>query len=330
MSTEQKAAKWEKFVSLAWYDGFIEFIFRFVAKTSEPLLALGIVISAADFLDKGQLMRGNASLSLAWAWCQAIAIEASSGVVFVYALQSFKSKDKTKGWFYFALSVLLAITGGAMLLLQLVANITGAGESTLPSYVVYGLAVLRVIVSIGYVYMCRAKHIRFTDLEQAVPPVPSGTPAETPSTISDETVQLILSKLAKLDQLEQAIAEQKITVIQEPVPLPALPETASVSSETKALNMPQIKIRPGFSILNQLETVVASENGDVPTAQSSESSPQSDEASLEAQIKALLVEKPDLSSRKVAEILEKPHSTVYRTFSKVKQQVKQSVSPETV
>jgi hypothetical protein len=86
----------QRFSSLRWYDEVIEFLFRFVAKTSEPLLALGLVISATDFLSKGALMRGNPTLTLSWAWCQAIAIEASSGVVFVYALQSFRQKDKVK------------------------------------------------------------------------------------------------------------------------------------------------------------------------------------------------------------------------------------------
>src|SRR5437867_1922516 len=51
--------KWNAFVSLNWYDGLISFLFRFVAKTSEPLLAIGVIVSAADFLQKGQLMTNN-------------------------------------------------------------------------------------------------------------------------------------------------------------------------------------------------------------------------------------------------------------------------------
>src|SRR6266567_358852 len=315
--SEQQTAKWEKwhsFVSLNWYDGFIEFLFRFVAKTSEPLLALGIVISAVDFLTKGALLTNDQSLTMAWAWMQAIAIEASSGVVFVYALQSFKSKDKVKGWLYLVLSVLLAVTGGAMLLLQLVANLTAVGESVLPDYLVIGLAVLRVIVSIGYVYMCRAKHIRFTDLEGVKQPVSPETPGETPPAISDETVQLILAKLAKLDQLEQTISQQKVTVIEEAETPLALP----VSSETLALNRSPIRIKPGFTSLHQVEAVISPENEVLPPTQS-------DETSLDAQIVALLAEKPALSSRKVAELLDKPHSTVYRYMSQMKQSVKQPV-----
>ena len=59
--------KWQQFTTLGWYDGLIEFLFRFVAKTSEPLLAAGLVISAADFLTSGALMRNNAAFGMAWA-----------------------------------------------------------------------------------------------------------------------------------------------------------------------------------------------------------------------------------------------------------------------
>lgn len=215
----RKEQAWNGFVSLAWYDAFIEFLFKFVAKTSEPLLAMGLVVSAADLLTKGALMRDNPTLTFAWAWAQAIAIEASSGVVFVYALQSFKSRDKLKGWLYLILSVLLAITGGAMLLLQLVANITGAGENTLPASVVYGLAILRVVVSIGYVFMCRAKHIRFTDLAEVKHPVSPVPQAEASAGISEETVQLILSKLAKLDALEQRLVQPVLVSEEKAEPL---------------------------------------------------------------------------------------------------------------
>src|SRR5215831_13391010 len=117
--------RWQSFVTLRWYDGFIEFLFRFVAKTSEPLLALGLVFSAADVLTKGRLMQSNLTLTDAWAWTQAIAIESSGGVVLVYALQSFAQRDKLKGWLYVVLASLLAIVGGMMLYSQLLSNATG-------------------------------------------------------------------------------------------------------------------------------------------------------------------------------------------------------------
>jgi hypothetical protein len=189
--------QWQHFTNLSWYDGLIELLFRFVAKTSEPLLAAGLVISAADFLTSGALMRNNAALSMAWAWTQAIAIEASSGVVFVYALQSFKQQDQIKAWLYLVLSILLALTGGAMLLFQLVANTTGMQERMLPGSVFYGLAVLRVLVSVSYVYLCRAKTIRFTDLAD-VSDISEQQVTQPALALSPEVVNLLIERLDTL------------------------------------------------------------------------------------------------------------------------------------
>src|SRR5437667_73846 len=60
-----KGFSWSKFNSLVWYDTFISFIFRFMAKTSEPLLAVGIIVSAIDFLQKGQLLAAHPQLAFA-------------------------------------------------------------------------------------------------------------------------------------------------------------------------------------------------------------------------------------------------------------------------
>jgi hypothetical protein len=82
MQQSRKWQRWQAFVSLNWYAGVISFIFRFVAMTSEPLLALGVILSAADFLQQGHLMAHNPTLQASWAWAQALAIEASTGPTF--------------------------------------------------------------------------------------------------------------------------------------------------------------------------------------------------------------------------------------------------------
>jgi len=51
--------RWQRlrsFASLNWYEETIKFIFSFVTKTSELLLAAGIVISTANFLTDGDVM----------------------------------------------------------------------------------------------------------------------------------------------------------------------------------------------------------------------------------------------------------------------------------
>jgi hypothetical protein len=58
-------------------------------KTSELLLAAGIVISTANFLTDGAVMSHNIMLSDAWSWAQALAIESSLGIVLLNAFHSF-------------------------------------------------------------------------------------------------------------------------------------------------------------------------------------------------------------------------------------------------
>jgi len=90
-------SRMERFLGLNWYDEFIKFLFRFVAKTSEPLLAAGIVYSAADVLSHGNLGGDHNPLFVeAFGIAQAVAIESSGGVVLVYGLQSVKEKDAVK------------------------------------------------------------------------------------------------------------------------------------------------------------------------------------------------------------------------------------------
>jgi len=156
--------KWQAFISLNWYAGLISFIFRFVAMTSEPLLAFGVIVSAADFLQKGALMAGNTGFASAWAWCQALAIEASTGPTLAFALQAFRAGDKVKGTLYSILASLLFIVGSAMLFLQLVSNVTGTSEASINPWVLYGFLVLRVVVASGILALLCTKHMRFSGL----------------------------------------------------------------------------------------------------------------------------------------------------------------------
>ena len=209
----------EAFVSLAWLDGSINFIFRFVAKTSELLLAIGIIISAADFLTDGRLMHNNLVLADAWAWTQAIAIESSSGVVLMYALQAFRDKDKVKGWIYIALATMLALVGGVMLLTQIILSTTGINLVTQGAlWFIVGIAIARTVVSIAYVVMCRIKHIRFSGLlneEKTTTPVAALPTIEDLSEKIDQSVSLaVTTALQRLEDLQQ----QRFEVVMQELP----------------------------------------------------------------------------------------------------------------
>ena len=187
----------ERFVSLVWYDKLIEFLFRFTAKTSEPLLAAGIVYSAADVLSHGQIGSNDMLLNNAWAITQSVAIESSGGVVLVYGLESIKGKDTVKAWLYLTLSILLSLAGGVMLFMQL-AGWTEQKDSAF----MLSLFALRCIVSIGYIYLCRTKSIRFTALKSECVQEDSSLPQLSlqPTFTLDDVREVVVEVMAQIKE----------------------------------------------------------------------------------------------------------------------------------
>ncbi len=100
------------FLSLGWYEEAIKFVFNFVTKTSELLLAAGVVVSTANFLTAGDVMGHSKFLSDAWSWAQALAIDSSLGIVFMNAFQAVREREKIKAIIFFTLSALLATVAG--------------------------------------------------------------------------------------------------------------------------------------------------------------------------------------------------------------------------
>lgn len=212
---EHKLKGWKAFTSLNWYDGAIEFLFRFVAKTSEPLLAAGIVYSAADVLSKGHLGSTSATMDNLWAISQALAIESSGGVVLVYGLESMKAKDYVKAWLYLILSALLALTGGVMLFMQL----AGLENQQAGSPLMLGLFALRCVVSVGYIYLCRTKAISFRkpDTQGAITTTQPANPAP-----AQESAQIDYPRLAQeLAPLLQAVRTTIIEEVKASITVPA-------------------------------------------------------------------------------------------------------------
>jgi hypothetical protein len=58
----------ETIISLEWYELALTVLFSFVAKTSEVLVAAGLVMSTANFLTDGSIMTAHPGLATAWAW----------------------------------------------------------------------------------------------------------------------------------------------------------------------------------------------------------------------------------------------------------------------
>src|SRR6266536_2775971 len=112
----------ETFLSLNWYEVALRFLFTFVAKTSEVLLAAGLVVSTANFLTDGSILASHPAVSIAWAWAQALAIDSSLGVSLSYAWQCIKQEEWIRGVLYGLLTFLLAGVAGGITTIDIVSH----------------------------------------------------------------------------------------------------------------------------------------------------------------------------------------------------------------
>jgi hypothetical protein len=249
---------------------------------SGPALAISGIIAGVDLLTGGHILQQIWWLSLAWAICllltldfQVLSLGARSHKVY---LSSEKSTRRKVFEIVLAVVVAGAISYVSVQMQSIIARSNGAGLSIEQATMQLGINPIALIwerSALVLVLIFMSGWFREEQVKQAVS-------VETPSTISEDVMSIILEKLQKLDLLEQAIAAQSVTVNQVQEQLLLLPETAGVSSEAE-----------------------------------------SDGASLQAAIAGVLVDSPTLSSREIAERLQRPHTTVYRAINKMKQEVKQ-------
>lgn len=155
------------FASLDWYEEAIKFIFNFVTKTSELLLAAGIVISTANFLTDGDVMSHSKALSDAWSWAQALAIDSSLGIVFMNAFVAAREREKIKAAVFIALTVLLATVAGLITHFDALAHATGlpVSDKSIAGVVpLWIMTALRAVAVIGFLLASRLKHISLNEL----------------------------------------------------------------------------------------------------------------------------------------------------------------------
>ena len=231
----------ERFLSLAWYETALRFIATFIAKTSELLLAGGLVVSTANFLTDGHVL-DNPSAAAAWAWVQALALDSSLGISFYYVLQSLKQRDWTKFALYLVLTGLLTLVAGSITNVDIFSHAihtTMSNALTKLGFDVGLLSTLRSIAVVGFVLMSRLKDVSFKDLynakdaETLTPPPPSAVLAPAPpdpfpvspasktarSTLTIEEVALLYRSLRpsatgtdtaepRVDQMSSALSQR--------------------------------------------------------------------------------------------------------------------------
>ena len=179
MNSERRP-RFEQFLSLAWYETLLRFIATFIAKTSELLLAGGLVVSTANFLTDGHVL-DNAGAAAAWAWVQALALDSSLGISFYYVLQSLKQRDWVKFALYLVLTGLLTLVAGSITNVDIFSHAihtTMSSALTKLGFDVGLLSTLRAIAVVGFVLMSRLKDVSFKDLYHAKDTEPLAPPPQ--------------------------------------------------------------------------------------------------------------------------------------------------------
>jgi hypothetical protein len=206
--TNDRLSWFQSFASLEWYEETIRFLFNFVSKTSELLLAAGIVVSTANFLTDGEILRGNKIVSEAWAWSQAIAIDSSLGIVFLNGFHALREREKIKALIFFTLTALLASVAGLITHFDALGHATGLPltDKTISGIIpVWIMTALRAVAVIGFLLTSRLKHFSFNQLrrdlsQEPSPPEPS---LEAPTPLSPINYQALASALVVATRQEE-------------------------------------------------------------------------------------------------------------------------------
>ncbi len=277
MQEPVKHTRWRSFASLAWYDEAIKFLFNFVAKTSEVLLAAGLIVSTANFLIDGNLMTGHPVVATAWAWCQAIAIDSSLGVTFYYVFGCIKRQDWIKTVLYSLLTILLAVVAGTITNIDTFSHAqhltiaTATAEVGIPVWV---LTLLRAIAVVGFILMSRLKDVSFTELYQSPKSaIQSPTPAPTPAL--EEIIEQLDARYQQ--RIETTMERVTVTI------------TQAVLEATQP-RLPAIEV-PRLPAPKPKEVYQQAYSDSVPV----------DTPGVEQRIRSVLMETPDVSIRKLAE-----------------------------
>jgi hypothetical protein len=213
----------ERFLALNWYETALRFVATFVAKTSELLLAAGLVVSTANFLLDGNVL--NNAQATAWAWVQALALDSSLGISFYSVLQCLKQRDWVKFALYTILTGLLTLVAGSITKVDIFSHAVHTTMSSALARLGFDvglLSTLRAIAVVGFVLMSRLKDVSFRDLyrandAEATAPTPatlgpdgsSGTPASEAirSTLAIEEAALLFPYAGGAGSLEPPVAQ---------------------------------------------------------------------------------------------------------------------------
>jgi hypothetical protein len=254
------------FAALGWYEETITFLFTFTAKTSEVLLAAGLVVSTANFLTDGTVMGHNDQLATAWAWAQAFAIDSGLGITFFSVFICLKQRDWLKATLYGLLTLLLAVVAGTITNIDTFSHALHTSIASATAQVGLDLKVLttlRAIAVVGFVMMSRLKQVSFKELyasepsdklEQVSVPVASANQTamelesgpQEPSSPDElgplEGTSLSMTELAHL--LKILVQQHGTTINEEQHALFSVAEVAETGTQSNEMRATQEPVMP--------------------------------------------------------------------------------------
>jgi hypothetical protein len=201
---------------------------------SGPALAISGIIAGIDLVTGGNMLRDWPGLTLAWAICLLLTLDFQVLNLGVRAQRLYVSKEKHWAQKYGEIAIILLIASGiAYVSIQMQSIIAIANSASIPvaeaadrlGINLLALTWERSILVLALIFL--SGWSRETKTDSSVLSVPQAS-------LDDQTVQLILSKLAKLDQLEQMIVPAQIEVVEQvetPLALPQ-PEEEQGGTET--------------------------------------------------------------------------------------------------
>jgi hypothetical protein len=206
-----------------------------------PALAISGIIAGVDLLTGGNLMKNTGWMSLAWAICLLLTLDFQVLALGARAHHIYLSKKPAwRKAFEIALAVLIAasISFVSIQMQSIIARANSIANLSIenatielginPIALIWERSAL-VLVLIFMSGWFREEEAHSRTVQQPNGPAPAPPPAS--SSISEETMQVILTKISKLDQLEQLLAAGSVQVSQTIDPQPALPASTGEKDE---------------------------------------------------------------------------------------------------
>jgi hypothetical protein len=163
----------KQFPSLEKLDTGIFYILELASSLSVLLLAFGLIASVANVLTQGAVLTNHPWAQEAYAWTQAVAIDASVAGVIIRTFQYRKEGQNIKMWLYASLSCLLLFTAAIVSNIESIQQTLNIALSAAYGHVFVPVEVLIWARSCAVILLIIAHAVKHIDLsEKDTSPIP--------------------------------------------------------------------------------------------------------------------------------------------------------------